>query len=326
MRRNGTSGRLRFTFAEPAVSTDVRASFDWAKRLLVGGRTYLPHSGDPGPPAPGTGRIARFAVDDGYAPLRRALGSVAEMLHAGGFRAEVLVDDNRLVDRAAAVRSGVGWWGKNTMVLAPGYGPWLLLGAVVTDADLPVSAPMVRDCGTCSACLPACPTGALTAAGVLDATRCLAYWAQTPGVIPPAYRAAMGDRIYGCDDCLEACPPGSKLLDTAKARRRGRVDLHALLTTSDHDLLQRYDHFYVPRNQARYLRRNALIALGNTGDGDSVELLVGYLNDPDRLLRIHAAWALGKIGGRPAAASLAERAATETDPEVREEIERALSD
>ena len=140
---------------------------------------------------------------------------------AAGHRAAVLCDDSRLVDRAAAVRAGVGWWGKSTMVLAPGHGPWLLLGSVVTDASLPPDTPMARDCGTCAACLPACPTGALVAPGVLDARRCLAALAQSPGAIPREFRRAMGDRLYGCDDCLEACPPGQRARLAARRRRRG---------------------------------------------------------------------------------------------------------
>lgn len=124
-RFEGLSARLGFTFREPERSTDLRSTLPWAERLVVGGRAYLPAAGDPGPTMPGTGRIARFSVDDAYQPLRAGLEAIAERLRAQGHRAEVLCDDDRLVDRAAAVRAGVGWWGKNTMVLAPGQGPWM---------------------------------------------------------------------------------------------------------------------------------------------------------------------------------------------------------
>jgi epoxyqueuosine reductase len=318
----GMHAGMRFTFGEPATATDIRASFPWAHRLVVVAWSYLPGAGDPGPPQPRTGRVARFAVEDHYRGLRRVLAELAATLHAAGHRAEPIADDNRLVDRGAAVRAGIGWWGKNTMVLAPGAGPWLLLGSVVTDADLPASAPMVRDCGTCDACLPACPTGALVAPGILDARRCLAYWLQGPGLIPYELRRAMGDRVYGCDDCLEACPPGGRLLAGSTARR-GRVDLFELLRADDATLLERFGHWYIPRRQARYLRRNALVALGNSGGLDAAAVAAGFLSHPDWLLRAHAAWAVGELGGKMAAGVLAAAAAAETHPEVSDEIELA---
>jgi len=218
---SGHHGGMRFTYTDPARATDPRASFPWAESLVVAAYAYLSAAGDPGPASPGTGRVARFATEDHYRGLQEGLSALAEVLEAGGYRAAVLCDDARLVDRAAAVRAGVGWWGKSTMVLAPGHGPWLLLGSVVTDAVLPADSPMGRDCGTCTACLPACPTGALVAPGVLDARRCLAALAQSPGTIPQEWRVAMGDRLYGCDACLEACPPGQRRLKVAGASGEG---------------------------------------------------------------------------------------------------------
>lgn len=319
----GEAGRRRFTYTDPGVATDIRGSFAWAQRLVVGSVTYLPAAGHPGPPVANTGRIARFASADHYRPLRAALSGVAEHLAAAGSRAEVLADDNRLVDRAAAVRAGVVWWGKSTMGLAPKYGPWLLLGSVVTDAALPESQPMARDCGTCTACIPACPTGALDVEGVLDATRCISYWAQTPGSVPIDIREAWGDRVYGCDDCLDACPPGGRLADTA-AIGPGRVNLLDLLAQSDDDLMNRYRHFYVPRRDARFLRRNVLIALGHSATDDAVPMLAGYLDSNRAMLRSHAAWALGRVGGGTASQALQRALATEVDPAVRDEIEAAL--
>ncbi|MBS1195854.1 MAG: hypothetical protein H6R33_574, partial [Actinobacteria bacterium] len=154
----GRHGGLRFTFADPARSAAPQASFPWAESLVVAAHAYLGAAGNPGPAAAGTGRVARFATRDHYRPLRAGLAALAGVLVAAGHRAAVLCDDARLVDRAPAVRAGVGWWGKSTMVLAPGQGPWLLLGSLVTDAVLPADSPMGRDCGICAACLPACPT------------------------------------------------------------------------------------------------------------------------------------------------------------------------
>lgn len=320
----GESGRLRFTYADPGVATDVRRSFPWAIRLVLGATTYLPAGGNPGRAQANRGRVARFATSDHYQPLQRGLGAVRGILQSAGHRAEVLVDDNRLVDRAAAVRAGIAWWGRSTMVLTPRYGPWTLLGSVVTDAELPVSSPMVRDCGTCVACIPACPTGALDEEGTLDATRCISYWAQMPGSIPADIRAAWSDRLYGCDDCLDACPPGQRWLAVAQDQV-GRVDLLGLLAQPDSELRSTYAHFYMPRNDPVYLRRNALVALGHSGGLDAVPIVAGYLRNPRPLLRAHAAWSLSQIGGSEAVVTLETAFAEETDPTVRAEIESALA-
>ena len=319
----GLSGRLKFTYTDSAVSTDIRTSFHWAERLVVAAATYLPAAGDPGPSQAGTGRIARFATEDHYRALRSGLDAIAQRLVAAGGRAEVLIDDNRLVDRAGAVRAGLGWWGKNTMVLAPKYGPWLLLGTAVTDLELEPTPPMARDCGTCTACVPACPTEALDEPGVLDSTKCISYWAQMPGMIPDELRIPWGDRVYGCDDCLEACPPGRRWMEEAAGRGEGRVELGALLAASDEELLGTYSHFYIPRRNPAFLRRNALVALGNSGGPDAVPVAIRYLQDPDPLLRGHAAWALGRLGGPEVPPALAEALAAEVDAGVRAEIEGA---
>ncbi|NIA25153.1 MAG: tRNA epoxyqueuosine(34) reductase QueG [Gammaproteobacteria bacterium] len=321
---DGLAGRLTFTFANSERSTDVRSSFPWAQRLVVGAAPYVAESGSPPMRTPREGRIARFATRDAYAPLRQALGGIAKHLRAEGHEAEVLVDDNRLVDRAPVVRAGVGWWGKNTMVLAPGLGPWTLLGSVVTDAPLETTRPMIRTCGDCSECLPACPTGALISPGVLDARRCLAAILQAPGVIPREFREPMGDRIYGCDDCSEACPPGRRHLYKAGESRAGIVDLPAILRSSDRTILDRYGHFYIPRRQARYLRRNALVAIGNTGDSSFVSLLAGYVAHPDWLLRLHSAWALGRMEDPVAVVVLRAAQRKEAHNEVQEEIALSL--
>ena len=321
--REGLHGRPGFTYRDPAVATDVRASLPWAESLVVGAWGYLPAAGSPGAPRPGTGRVARFATADHYALLRAGLEVVAGVLRGAGRRAEVLCDDSRLVDRAAAVRAGLGWWGRSTMVLLPGHGPWVLLGSVATDARLGEGTPLGRDCGSCTACLPACPTGALVAPGVLDARRCLAALAQSPGAIPREHRQAMGDRLYGCDACLEACPPGRRRLRLATGEG-GRVDLAAVLAADDAALRRRFGHFYLPGRRVRYLRRNTLVALGNAGGQEAVNLAAAHLGHADPLLRAHAAWVLGARRGPAAQAALRQAAGREGDPLVREEIALAL--
>jgi epoxyqueuosine reductase len=320
---SGRAATLGFTYSQPAVASDVRVSFPWAVSIVTAAYAYLPDGGDPGPAQSGTGRVARFATRDHYVALRAGLDELAALIHDAGFMAEVLCDDNRLVDRAAAVRSGVAWWGKSTMVLIPGYGPWVLLGSVITDAPLEATDAMSRECGTCDACIPACPTGAIVEPGVLDARRCLAAAAQSKGPIPLELRKPMGDRVYGCDECLAACPPGERLA-ARSTRGVGRIDLLDLLATADRPLRSRWAHFYVPRNQSRYLRRNAIVALGNGGDQAHVGVLCGLLGHPDPLLRGHAAWALGSIGGPVALAALRVARGSEADVEVHAEIDLAV--
>ncbi len=333
----GLAGKLQFTYREPEVAAAVQQSLPWAESLVVVSWPYLPEAGTPGPPAAGMGRIARFATDDHYRGLRSALAAMCQTLVNAGHRAEALVDDDRLVDRAAAVRAGVAWWGKSSMVLDPRHGPWLLIGSVATDVELPLSEPMRRDCGTCDACIPACPTGAIVAPGVLDASRCLAHWLQMGGTIPIDLRRPMGDRVYGCDDCLDACPPGSKRL-TGVSVGVGRVDLLNMLATDDAALLEEYGHFYIPRRRPRTLRRNAIVALGNSvadaiatghvGHDETTEtlgVLAGYLGDPDAMYRAHAAWAIGRIGGPVAAPLLLSQLQRERLPQVATEIETAIA-
>lgn len=293
-RSEGLSGGLGFTFPDPATATDVRRSFPWANRLVVAGMAYLPGAGSPGESGD-SARVARFAVDDAYDPLRSALEAIVRRLESSGYRGVVLIDDARLVDRAAAVRAGLGWWGKNTMVLSPGQGPWVLFGSVVTDAIIDVSPTMERGCGSCEACLPACPTGALIVPGVLDARRCLAAVLQSPGIIPGHLRAAVGDRLYGCDDCLDACPPGFRLLESSSARR-GRHELAWLLSAPDEDLAGAFGHFYLAKAEVDMVRRNALVVAGNSGGAELLPAVVGYLGHPNPALRAHAVWTARRLG------------------------------
>lgn len=292
---SGLSGPLRFTYGDPETAAHPAATFPWAARLVAIGRAYVPPAGPPRP-GPARGHVARFATADHYRPLLAVADAVAERLRDAGHRAMAIADDPRLVDRAVAVRAGIGWWGKNSLVIAPGVGPWMLLATVATDAELDVDEPMRRSCGTCAACLPACPTGALVAPGVLDARRCLATWLQSPGDLPLELREAVGGRIYGCDDCLDACPPGVRLA-AVPASDPGH-DLVALLALDDGELVERFAHFYVPRRQGRYLRRNLVVALANTGGPEHLSVLVELARHRSSLVRRHAAWGIARLARR----------------------------
>jgi len=319
-RAEGLSGDLAFTYTDIAVATDPRATHPWAESVISVAHPYVPGTAEVSEPASGTLAVARFAETDHYVALRGALEAVASTLQDEGFRAAVFADDSRLVDRAAAVRAGVGWWGKSTMVLVPGAGPWVLLGSVVTDAELAADDEMRRSCGTCTACMPACPTGAIVAPGVLDVTRCLAYWLQAPGLIPQELRSAVGDRLYGCDDCLTACPPGQPAL-ARSVDLPVRPQIKHILGAADQTLLAEYGHFYLPGRRPRILRRNALVAAGNDRSPGLRNVVIGYLGHPDWLLRAHAAWASAQFGDTTSEAALSAALASEDDARVRAEME-----
>ena len=305
-RRDGHDAGMPFTYRNPARATDPRHAVPGAASLVVGAYAYRrqPPAAGPGHDARRpVGRVASYAWLDHQDALRQALKAVARRLKADGFRARVLVDDNGLVDREAAHRAGLGWFGKNANILLPGRGSWFVLGAVVTSAPLPATGPAVEDgCGPCRRCLDGCPTGAIVAPGVVDARRCLSWLLQVDGDLPRPFREALGDRLYGCDDCQEVCPPNRRLepdVPGAEAGALAEVDLLGLLAAADEDLLDRHGRWYVPRRDPDHLRRNALVVLGNVGDGQDPatgEALARYLAHPDPVLRSHAAWAARRLG------------------------------
>jgi epoxyqueuosine reductase len=334
-RAAGLHGGMQFTYRNPARSTDPGRALPGVAAIVVGARGYLrappPVDGPVGPDGRGgpVGRVARYSWHDHYQPLRQALDAVAGVLQAAGWQARVLADDNALVDREAAYRAGLGWYGKNTNLLLPGRGSWFVLGSVLTDARLPCDQPVADGCGPCTRCLPACPTGAFIQPGMLDARRCLAWLVQAPGVFPAQYRAALGDRIYGCDVCQEVCPVNLKAQkrdppSPAEPGDEAVTGLLELLAAGDDELLARFGRWYIPKRQPRYLRRNALLALGNSGDGADPAVITAVrraLADPDPLLRAHAVWAAARLGRR----DLLESLAGDPDPLVRAELDRAPS-
>lgn len=319
-RASGMAGPLHFTYDKPVVATNVETSFPWARRIVVFAHNYLSEASTP---AEVGALVGRFATSDHYGSVRHVAERLRDELTGAGHRAAILIDDNRLVDRAAAARSGVGWIGKSTMMLAPGHGPWMLLGSVVTDMKLDPTPPMVRDCGTCVACIPACPTGAITSSG-LDSSKCISTWLQTPGSIPGWIRPHIGRRIYGCDDCLTSCPPGQRAL--AKIPNRSEpLEFADLLAAGDEELLDRFHWWYVPRRDPRYLRRNILVAAGNSREQSALPAIRGHTRHPSSMIRSHAVWALARSLGSVGWDELTALQDEETVPETIEEIEYALA-
>jgi epoxyqueuosine reductase len=230
--------------------------------------------------------------------LRERLDALGRAL-GGSYR--VLVDANQHVDREAAARSGVGFYGKNTMLITRRHGSWVVLGTLVTERELDPTPPLDADCGSCRLCIDACPTGALDEPGTVDATRCLSYWTQAPHAIPRDYRPELGAQVYGCDICQDVCP-WNRGIERRRADRptsaEGHVDLVEWLEGDGRTLVGEYDRLYVPRNDPRWLRRNALVALGNNGAQEHEPVLRRFAADEDDVLREHAAWALGRLRER----------------------------
>jgi epoxyqueuosine reductase len=291
-RARGLFADMKFTMAQPEVSCHP-------ERLLPGARTVVSAALCYYVPAPearaGEGLLPRYTWSDNYAELRERLDALGRRL---GREYRVLVDENQHVDREAAARAGVGFYGKNTLLITKRYGSWVVLGTLVTQAEIESTPPLELDCGSCTLCVDACPTGALDEPGTLDSTRCLSYWTQSPAAIPEEYRAEIGGMVYGCDICQDVCPWNRGI----EKRRAGRqlpgdaepaVSLVEWLEADGEELVTRYDRLYVPRKDPRYLKRNALVALGNTGGPEHAAAVEPFLEDP--ALGDYARWARGRL-------------------------------
>ena len=333
----GLADTMQFTFRNPERSTDPSRALDGAQSIIVGARRYV-YPGDDADIEVGDrahrhtaevwARVARYAQADHYAALRHSLERVAERLRSDGHRATVLVDANDLVDREVAWKAGIGWFGKSANILIPGGGSWYVLGSVVTTAEIAPTDKRVADgCGTCRVCIDACPTAAIVADGVIDARRCLAWLVQRGGVFPFEYRVALHDRMYGCDDCQETCPPNVRF----RERRPGRsldaapgplVDVMGVLDASDAELMAAYGRWYIAGRNPTWLRRNALIILGNVAplpvSAGVRRVIERYATDEDPFLRTHAVWAAARLGIGEIRALMA----NDTDPLVRDELQK----
>ncbi len=280
---------------------------------------------------------------------------------SGDLETRLFVDTGRMVDRAVAQRAGLGWYGKNTNILTKGWGSWVFLAEIVTNLPLAVDAPIKANCGSCEICLHACPTQALPAPYVLDNTRCISYLTiELRGSIPLELRPLMGNLIFGCDICQQVCPvnkivekrlgfrkhTGEPVQDQAKKDSRGSSEpstqarqheefrpragigsspaLIPLLSLTEEQFRERFRLSPIRRTKRRGLLRNVCVALGNSGDLQAVPALIGALHDHEPLIRGHAAWALGRIGGKQAIQALQDTLPDESDEEVRKEIRCAL--
>ena len=282
------------------------------------------------------GKIARYAWGEDYHDvIKKRLRSFAEKLPeiAGRpVRTRIFVDDGPMNDRAAAARAGIGWFGKNTNILTQTHGSWVFLAQIITDIPLESDAPLKKTCGQCSLCIPACPTGAIVAPYVIDNKRCISYLTiELRGAIPRELRPLVGDWVFGCDICQDVCPVNRKAQGSLEPAFQQRHDFAApalipLLELDQPAFSERFRRSPIKRAKRIGLQRNVCIALGNIGDPAAVPALAKALRHDSSLVRQHAAWALGRIGGTEASGALHTALKDEADPEVVEEIRIALEE
>ncbi len=365
----GYHGEMTYLARPDAVRRreDLRESLPEVRSVLVVADAYGSEDAPGVPNDPSLGVVARYARGADYhrvlaRKLERLRLWLSERLLLEDRPGRVYVDTGPVLERDLARRAGIGWFGRNTMLIDPERGSYFLLGALLLEVELPPDEPFEADrCGTCRACLDACPTGALlgrddAGAPVIDATRCISYLTiELRGPIPRELRPAIGNRVFGCDICQEVCPWNGRMPERVQPEPRyaargvgalpvgveplpeedasaathpgtrspALVDL--LRTALDESSWEAFSRGSPIRRPGREgFARNVAVALGNWGDPSAVPVLSQGLKDPHPLVRAHAAWALGRVGSEDALRSLLERRPEEAHSSVRDEIDRAL--
>jgi epoxyqueuosine reductase len=286
--------------------------------------------------SPGRGWISRYSWGQDYHTVLgdklKALVAFIRDVDGPDVHARWYVDTGPILERELAWRAGLGWPGKNTNLINRHLGSWLLLGAILLDRELAYDAPATAHCGTCTRCLVACPTRALVAPGVLDARRCISYLTiELRGSIPRELRPLLGTHIFGCDICQAVCPWNRKApesSDPAFLPRAGFAapELIPLLRLSDDEFRARFRGSPITRAKRRGLLRNVAVALGNLRDVRALPALQAALHDAEPVIRSHAAWALGRLGGHGARGALRAALSAERDVDVQAEMTLALTE
>jgi epoxyqueuosine reductase len=336
----GYHGEMAYLVARAAERADPTRLAPDARSAIVLAANYNPGFLPADSNEAGSGRIARYAWPaDYHRVIKTALYELDALIRTLSGRTtlgKVCVDTAPLLERDFAAQAGLGFIGRNTCLITPGLGSWTFLAALLVPEDLG-QRPMTRaprvafGCGRCTRCLDACPARAFPSPYVLDARRCISYLTiELRGPIPPELRALMGNRVFGCDVCQEVCPynraaPVSAWTALAPDPARGAPSLLDLLSLDEEGFRARFRGTPVLRSKRRGLVRNACVAAGNWGDPLAVPALSHLLNDPEPLVRGHAAWALGRIGGTEAVRALSRAAAVEMDPWVEHEIAFAFN-
>ncbi len=314
---------------------DPGTLFEGAASALCVAMQYHPLAGAGDPDGDLWARVARYARGRDYHQvmekrLKRLAGRIEQAYP--GTKTRVYVDTGPVLERELAARAGLGAIGKNTNLLDPEIGSWFLLGEIISSLHLQADAVASDLCGTCSLCLEACPTGALPRAYRLDSRRCISYWTiEHRGVVPRQMRSLLGDWVFGCDICQEVCPVNTGLqaadhpefeLDTERAR----LDLAGLLAMERDRYVQLFRGSPMKRAKLEGLQRNVAVAMGNSRSKRYLPALSDALKCGGPVVRAHAAWALGQIGGIRARTALEEARRAETEGGILAEIDAALAE
>ena len=333
---------------------DPKTLLPGARSVVCLGLSYFVLEGDGQSTNRPAGKVARYArLQDYHKVMKRRMRDYVEVLSTRlgtQVAARWYVDDGPMLDRGAARRSGLGWFGKNTNILTSSHGSWIFLGQIITDLEIEPDPPLKKTCGSCVRCIDACPTGAIVAPYVIDNTRCISYLTiENRGPIPRELRPQMLDWVFGCDICQDVCPvnrnaapaaspiwetgqnpngPVSEKREQGHTRNGGMetLDLIELLALTEEEFRRRFRNTPILRAKRVGLQRNACVALGNLGDTSAAPSLGRALLEGEPLVRGHAAWALGRLATSEAQASLEDAASREQDPEVLTEIQSALQD
>jgi epoxyqueuosine reductase len=299
----GYAGEMRWLAEQAERRSDARRAFPWARSVVCVGLQYDSEAPRTSEADGAHGWISRYAWGDDYHDvMERLLRRLVERLHAelGPLQTRAFSDTGPVSEKAYAAAAGLGAWGKNACLLHPEHGSFFFLGTIVTDLDLAPDAPRPDLCGSCSACLEACPTGAFPAPYVLDATRCISYLTiELRGAVPERLREGMGRHVFGCDLCQDVCPWNRERRrgDAAFAPRAGLLapDLARLAELDEAGFRTMSRRSAIARARRRGFLRNVAVALGNAGGASARPALERLARDADPLVREHAEWALERI-------------------------------
>jgi epoxyqueuosine reductase len=315
------------------MRTNPLKLFPQAKSIIVIGVSYYFDEIPKNENGMLAGKIARYArVKDYHKVLKEKMSKIMEFIKnklSYMPQHRFLVDTSPLVERAIARRAGIGWLGQNAAIINKVYGTYIVLGEIITDLELQPDPPDMNECYKCKKCLEVCPAGALSAPYTVNPKRCLSYWTQAKDDIPREIRPLLANRIVGCDTCQEICPH-NKDIEKAKETNFTKFedlrtpDLLGILKMSNKKFKELFGQTAASWCGKRVLQRNALVALGNSGNREMVDEIIPYLSDERPQIRLHAAWALGQLGGEKAFEALKNSLQKEADYKVRKEIEDSL--